>query len=116
MEHEIHVRFEGLNLASANKKAIELRQQLLQILKDNARIETKKENPDTQDFGATLVLILGTPAILAAFKGIRDFIGKYGDSVVIETPDGRVVARGNAAKNIDVAKTVTALGGDVREV
>lgn len=115
MEHEIHVRFEGLNLASANKKSMELRQQLHQILKDNAHIETKKENPDTQDFGATLVLILGTPAILAALKGVRDFIAKSGDSVVIETAKGRVVARGSAANNIDIAKTAAALG-DPREV
>lgn len=52
---ELLIRFPDLDSASANKKAIELRQRLTEILGDDARIETKKDNPDTQDFGSTLL-------------------------------------------------------------
>jgi hypothetical protein len=109
MSQEILVKFEGLDAAKANKAAVELRQRLLRIADPGTRIEIRKDDPNTQDLGATLVLVLGTPAIIALVKGIRDFIAKTGDAVVIETPNGRVVARGSAADNINVAKTVDAL-------
>jgi hypothetical protein len=75
------------------------------------QMKRMKVDKKTQDFGATLVVVLGTPAALALAKGIHDFISKYGDSVVISTPKGIVKATGGATKNIDVAKTVEALEG-----
>jgi hypothetical protein len=75
------------------------------------QMKRMKVDKKTQDFGATLVVVLGTPAAFALAKGIHDFISKYGDSVVISTPKGIVKATGSAAKNIDVAKTVEALEG-----
>jgi hypothetical protein len=76
------------------------------------QMERMKVDKKTQDFGATLVIVLGTPAALALAKGIHDFISKYGDSVVISTPEGSVKATGSAAKNIDIAMTVKALEGE----
>jgi hypothetical protein len=73
-------------------------------------IDQIKENEETQDFGGTLAVVLGTPFALALAKGVADFIAKQGCRLVLETPDGRVIATGDAAANIDVASTVAALG------
>ncbi|WP_298956006.1 hypothetical protein [uncultured Methylobacterium sp.] len=78
---------------------------------DHIKMEIGKIRSDTQDFGATIVVILGTPAAIALAKGLHDFISKYGDCVTISTEFGTVVARGTAAANIDVAKTLEALRG-----
>jgi hypothetical protein len=74
-----------------------------------AHLERFRRDGETQDFGATLIVLLGTPAAIAIAKGVHDFIAKRGSKVVIRTPEGTVVAQGDGAKNIDVAKTAEAL-------
>lgn len=69
----------------------------------------EKSRSDTMDAGTILVLLLGTPALIAVANGIKDFISMQQDIVTITTENGTVVARGSAAKNIDVAATVAAL-------
>ena len=105
----IEVRFEGLSTAAANTAAEELRRHLDQATSGTASFKIKNDRTDTQDFGATLVIVLGTPAVLAIAKGIHDFIAKRGNRVTIMTPNGKIVATGDASHNIDVAKTVEAL-------
>jgi hypothetical protein len=109
MDHELHVRFEGVTLARANQAAVELSDRLRDLVGPTGSLAIRKERSDTQDMGSVLVLVLGTPAVAAAATGIRDFIAKSRDSVIIETSDGKVLARGSAASNIDIAKTVAAL-------
>lgn len=75
------------------------------------KMKIEKERDDTLDFGATIVVILGTPAAIALAKGLHDFISKLGDRVTITTESGTVVATGAAAANIDIAKTVEMLRG-----
>jgi hypothetical protein len=104
---ELRVSFESLGIAAANQAAAELRQQLRRAVGGDVSINIVKERSDTQDFGATLVLVLGTPAAIAVAKGIRDFIAKRGDSIVIQK-DGTVIARGEAAAKIDAAAIVAA--------
>jgi hypothetical protein len=79
---------------------------------DNAAADVclKKISDETQDLGSALIVVLGTPAVVALFNGIQRWIDKHGDRVVIETADGHVVATGSAAENINIAQTVSALG------
>lgn len=72
-------------------------------------LSLRKEKDDTLDLGSTLVLVFGTPFAIAIAKGVAAYIQAMGSRVVIETPDGHVIASGDGAKNIDVARTVTAL-------
>jgi len=70
-----------------------------------------KDRQDTQDLGSILALTFGTPFAVAIARGLAAYIQAVGSRVVIETPEGKVIASGDGAKNIDVAKTVAALGG-----
>ena len=108
--HTAIIRFEGLSAAAAGQAAEELQRNLLRSARGMATIDLKKDRTDTQDFGATLVIVLGTPAALAIAKGIHDFISKHGHRVTITTEHGRIIATGDGAKNIDVAQAVQALG------
>ena len=109
-ERVLLIRFDNMSPADANRAAAELRKQLRAKIGSEVAIDQVRENEEAQDFGGTLAVVLGTPFALALAKGIRDYIAKRGCSVVLETPQGRVIATGDAAANIDVASTAAALG------
>jgi hypothetical protein len=108
-QQSVLIRFPELSVAEATKAAEELRGSLMRVLGAQATFDIRKENAETQDFGATLVVILGTQAALALAKGVSDYIAKRGNRVVIKTEHGSVIATGDAASNIDVAATTRAL-------
>ena len=88
----IKIRFEDVTIAEAGGLAASLREDLLDISPDiGVRIE--KDDPSTQDFGATLVLVLGTPAVLAVAKGVADYLRRKRGTITIEK-DGTLVATG----------------------
>jgi hypothetical protein len=103
------VRFEGLSTAEANRAALELKDAIDRRGGASLQTAITKERDDTQDFGATLVVILGTPAVVTLAKAVHSYIAKRGDRVVIENENGTVIATGAAAKNIDVSETVAAM-------
>jgi hypothetical protein len=103
------VRFEGMSYADANRAAAELQSMIQRSAQPGITADVIKDREDTQDFGATLLLVLGTEAVITLSKAIYNYVSKRGDKVVIETADGRVLATGSGAANIDVADTVTAM-------
>jgi hypothetical protein len=108
------VRFEGLSLAEANRAAVELQSMIQRSGQPDITAEVVKDRQDTQDFGTTLLLVLGTDSVITLSKAIYNYVSKRGDKVVIETTDGRVLATGSGAANIDVAQTTTALRTQIR--
>jgi len=116
---EITIEIAGTT-AARNQNAADLRSLIEQIaakqnLSKQINIDQKKDRSDTQDFGATLIVVLGTPAAIAIAKGVHDFIAKIGDRVTIKHPNGEVIATGDAAKNIDIAATIKSLQSSANE-
>jgi hypothetical protein len=111
---ELQIQFEGMSRAEANQAARSLADALGDAHAD-VEVTVAKDRQDTQDFGTTLVLALGTPAALAIAKGIADWLRRRpantGDVVILEMGGGRVVARGKPASQLDVAATAKALAG-----
>jgi hypothetical protein len=107
ISHQIRLRFEDVSLAEGGQRANELRDQLLDSGAVNDKdVEITKDDPRTQDFGATLVLVLGAPAAVVLAKGIKDYLERRGGTVVVES-DGKVVASG--VRGSDVARIVEAI-------
>jgi hypothetical protein len=110
---EVIVRFEGLSSADAGVEAQRLQETLLDASSD-VSVTLKREQTESMDMGATLVLVLGTPAIIAVAKGIAAFIGQRGKrpgTLVIERvgADGaieRVHFDGDSADAAKVASTL----------
>lgn len=71
-------------------------------------VQRSKEDEGAQDFGSTLLLVLGTPAVLAIANGIVDWLkGRYADtSIEIHGPGGSVVLRGAAASHPGQVETL----------
>ena len=93
------IKFESTSTAAANRYADELREAILDASSD-VQVTLKKDDPSTMDFGGTLVILLGTPAVIAIAKGIGNWLKRRNTAcITIEAPDGRVIARNISSKN-----------------
>ncbi len=96
------VKFTGVSVADANRYASELRDTLLEADPD-IEVERRRDDLRTQDFGATLVLILGTTSATAIAKAIGDWLKlRNSASLQFETPEGKVLVQNITSK--DAAK------------
>lgn len=107
----VRITFEGVDRAEANRAVQELRQALIDRV-DDVVASIDKEDADSQDGGATLVLLFGTSAAVAIAQGIRAYLTRRGDDrdrITIRTADGtEIVATGEAARTLDAAALVRA--------
>lgn len=96
---EVTVSFDNVSVAEANRLASELRQALLDASPD-IKVEQRRGDEHAQDFGATLVLVFGTPAIIALSRGVADWLRKRTTaSLTIKTREGAVVASGLSSRD-----------------
>lgn len=111
-EQTYFLSFEGVSEAEANRYAEELREVLLDA-EASLAVQRQRENPLTQDLGASLVLIMGTPAVLAAVQAIGNWLQKRRSaSLTIVTAEKKIVAENltnkDAAHLLELFLTQTA--------
>ena len=93
------VTFEGVSPSDANRYAEELRNVLLDTTADIA-VQRKRESPQTQDFGSTLILILGTPAVGAVVTAVSNWLQlRKNASLTWKTADGEMIVQNISSKN-----------------
>jgi hypothetical protein len=107
-QERIEIRFEDLSLAEAGTKAQSLRRELTQNFPDLVSANIAKDDPSNQDFGATLILLLGTPAVIAIAEGIASYLKRQRGKITI-SKDGAVVAEGISGN--DAARIAEAMAG-----
>jgi hypothetical protein len=101
---ELTISFEGLTGHTAGLAAEELKQSILDLGEGDVDVATRKEHEGTQDFGATLVLVFGTPVAIALARGIAGWLQRRADmtTVVIRDKNGRELLKYNGdAKELD---------------
>ena len=105
-EQTMVVKFENCSVADANRWAEDLRRELLDRVPD-VQVDRKRDNPAAQDFGASLVLILGAPAVVVLAKALKTWLARNNAaSIRLETTDGVLVA--NNLESKDAAAIVAA--------
>jgi|SRR5882724_8576376 len=99
MNREGVIKFEGSSDADANIYASELRQALLDASAD-ITVELRRANPESQNFGDILQVVLAAPAIVIAAKALRDWLILHNSaSIEITTKDGTVMAKNLTSKD-----------------
>lgn len=98
------LRFQDVSSAQAGEKIKVLRDEVLDASKD-IKGEIRKDDPSTQDFGATLVLVLGAPAVVVLAKAVKEYLGRDRAGTLIIEENGKVIFRGNSG---DAAKIASA--------
>jgi hypothetical protein len=92
--HDLVLSFEAASLAEANRYAAELAERLRDADAPITVTETRAD-PNAQDFGATLAILLGTPAVIALAKGVADWLRMRPEAkVTIKGKNGEIIASG----------------------
>ena len=96
--HTYIITFKNVSGEIASRYATELKNTLLDTTLD-IEVDQRRGNARSQDFGSTLVLVLGTPAVLAVATAIGDWL-KLRHSVIIDIEkDGRIHAENITSKD-----------------
>jgi hypothetical protein len=85
------ITFPGSSTAEANRYAAELGAALREI-DEELKVEQQRDRADTQDFGATLAIILGTASATAVAKGVAAWLARHSGAKIQINADGSVVA------------------------
>jgi hypothetical protein len=85
------ITFPGASAAEANRYAADLSTALREVDQD-LKVEQQRDRLDTQDFGATLAIILGTASVTALAKGIAAWLARHSGAKIQINADGSVIA------------------------
>lgn len=96
------VAFDGVSAARAGELARELQEALLDTA-PGVKTELTRADPQAMDLGATLVLLLGTPALVALAKGVADFIAREREVLIVRDDRGEIVYKGHDAAAVAAA-------------
>src|SRR5690348_14943325 len=92
------ITFETASAADANRYAEELRQFLLDASPD-VEVHRRRDDSRTQDFGSTLVLLLGTPAAGAIVTAIGNWLAlRHRASITVKRADEQIVIQNITSK------------------
>lgn len=95
----LKISFPGQTAADAGILAAELEEEI-QMAGEDVTVRRVRESPDSQDFGATLILILGTAAVTELAKGIAAWIKKKGATVEFTVGDKKLLVRDVDSSNL----------------
>jgi hypothetical protein len=82
--------FEGMATGTAGVRVKQLQQELFRFSPDVTTV-IEKEDSTNQDFGTTLVLVLGTPAVIALAEAVASYLQRNRATIVIKK-NGEVLA------------------------
>lgn len=99
-EQQYTLTFENGSVADANRWACELKEYILDAT-DEVVVEQQRDNPNSQDLGPMLSLVLGTPAVVAAVKALGQWLNLHREAgITIKTPRGEIVATNLTSEDI----------------
>ena len=106
MNHVIEITLQGSDTPSADIQRLltSIREEAESGLGYTAEIP---KNPETLDFGATLVLVLGTPAVISIARGIAKYLSRSRVKATFKYATGETTLDG--VESVDVAKIIAAL-------
>lgn len=101
------ISFDG----SSPAEAAQLSNELEQDIREAAAVDIarKKERHDTQDFGSTLVLVLGTPVAIIVAKAVAAFLLRHSGATIRISKNGELIAQNLDSK--DAARIAEAFSG-----
>ena len=105
------VSFPDVSIAEANRLANALAD-ALQDIDPSIVVDRQRERPETQDFGASLAVILGTAAATAVAKGIAAWVARNSGVTIEIRRKGEVVLRAIHLDSKDIPRIAEAFSPD----
>jgi hypothetical protein len=94
---KILVSLDGVSERESDQLADDLEKE---FLRNGLQVHRQREDEATMDFGATLVLVLGAPAVVIAAKALRDWVTRKNAGAIVRKPDGEILVKGLESKDI----------------
>lgn len=85
------ISFPETTVAEANRLASGLAAAIRDSDRE-VRVEQRRDQPDTLDFGATLAIILGTASVTAVARGVESWLARHSGAKIQINKDGTVIA------------------------
>jgi hypothetical protein len=85
------ITFREASVAEANRYATDMAASLRDI-DQNLSAEQRRDRSETQDFGATVAIVLGTASATAVAKGVATWLARNSGAKIDITVDGNVIA------------------------
>ena len=85
------ISFPGMSAAEANRLASGLAS-AIRATDREVQVEQRRDQPDAQDFGATLAVILGTASVTAVARGVEAWLARHSGAKIQINKDGTVIA------------------------
>lgn len=101
-------RFPELEVGEAGRAALQLREAILDDI-PGAEVDVEKDDPTNQDLGATLVAVLGTPAILALAHAVAGWLKRRGQVIEIRINGRDATFRAEGSIDANAVKIAEAL-------
>lgn len=114
MPTELTLSFEDVSLAEASEYAADLRQHLTTVA-PGVQATARRADPNAQDMGATLALVLGAPAVVVLAKGLATWLRMRQESkakVIIRDAAGNVLVEIVNVRSADVRALLEGKLGD----
>jgi hypothetical protein len=103
MTEQVIIRFPNVGVAKAGQYAETLRSTILNSA-PAIDVRRQKNSQETQDFGATLAIVLAGPAVVSIARGIQVWLERHhGVELEVTTPTGKVIAKNLTAANVTEA-------------
>lgn len=106
--HPLIISFGDISTAKANRLAGSLAEALKNTTPDVV-VERRRERSDTQDFGSTLAVIVGTAAFNSIAKGISSWLTRNSGAKLEVRRDGKLLLTATHVDSTDVSHIVSAL-------
>ena len=113
MNETFTIQFEEESLAEAGIQAGILKDTILDETSD-IDIKLEKTDPTTQDAGNILVLLLGTPALVAVAGGIARYLSTGHAKIKIYDKTGGLIADASGLRGQDAAHIAEVLSKSVK--
>ena len=98
MEERWMIRFDDVSSRTANDASRTLGDVLRVV--EGVNVERAKDSDDSLDFGGTLILVLGTPAVVAVARAIAGWATRRNMATIsVLDRDGQLVARNVDSKD-----------------
>ena len=98
-KQQYFLSFENGSVADANRWARELKEFVLDAA-TSVTVEQQRDNPYSMDFGSTLVLTLGTPAVIAVATAVGKWLALHRQvGITIKTADGECIGENLTSKD-----------------
>ncbi len=96
--HTYIITFKNVSGEIASRYVTELKNTLLDTTSD-IEVDLRRANVRSQDFGSSLVLVLGTPSMLAVATAIRDWLKLRHSAIIDIEKDGSIHAKNITSKD-----------------